>query len=107
MLRILLDESVPKALGFLIEGQFVRSVQFAGFAGLQNGELMAAMANEGYDCLITFDQNLPYQQNDVLPVAVIVLVASNNRVETALRFAPLIKDALLQLALGKLIKLEV
>jgi hypothetical protein len=60
-LRILLDESVPKALGFLIECHFVRSVQFAGFAGLQNRELMEAMVDAGYDVLITFDQNLPYQ----------------------------------------------
>jgi hypothetical protein len=44
----LLDESVPKALGFLIEGHFVRSVQFAGFAGFQNGELLAAMVEAGY-----------------------------------------------------------
>ena len=106
MLRILLDESVPKALGFLIEGHFVRSVQFAGLAGLQNGELMAAMVSESYDCLITFDQNLPYQQNAVLPVAVMVLVAANNRVETALRFAPLIKDVLIQFTPRQLIKLE-
>jgi hypothetical protein len=105
-LRILLDESVPKALGFLIEGHFVRSVQFAGFAGLQNGELMAAMFEASYDVLITFDQNLPYQQNAILPVAVIVLVAQNNRVETALLFVPLIQNVLRQCLPGQLIKLE-
>ncbi len=104
-MRILLDESVPKALGFLIEGHFVRSVQFAGFAGLQNGELMAAMFEASYDVLITFDQNLPYQQNAILPVAVIVLVAQNNRVETALLFVPLIQNALTQCLPGQLIKL--
>jgi len=31
---------------------------------------------------------LPYQQNDDLPVRVIVLQASNNRVSTALAFVP-------------------
>jgi hypothetical protein len=35
-------KSVPKAIGFSIEGRFVRGVKVAGFAGLQNGELMAA-----------------------------------------------------------------
>ena len=54
-MRILLDESVPKALGFSIEGHFVRSVQVAGFAGLQNGDLMAAMVTGDYEVLITFD----------------------------------------------------
>jgi hypothetical protein len=105
-LRILLDESVPKALGFLIEGHFVRSVQFAGFAGLQNGKLMAAMVDTGYDVLITFDQNLPYQQNVVLPVSVLVLIAQNNRVETALKIAPLIQNALASCLPGQLERLE-
>jgi hypothetical protein len=102
----LLDESVPKALGFLIKGHFVRSVQFAGFAGLQNGELMAAMVDANYDVLITFDQNLPYQQNAVLPVCVFVLIAQNNRVETALQFAPSIQNALAQYLPGQLLRLE-
>jgi hypothetical protein len=59
-----------------------------------------------YDVLITFDQNLPYQQNAILPVAIIVLVAQNNRVETALQFAPLIQNALKQCLPGQLIKIE-
>lgn len=104
-MRILLDESVPRALGFLIQGHFVRTVQTAGFAGLLNGELLAAMKSAEFDVLITFDQNLPYQQNIFLPVAVLVLVAPNNRVETALRFAPLISNALMDLSPGQLIRL--
>jgi hypothetical protein len=105
-MRVLLDESVPKALGFAIEGHFVRTAQTAGFAGLLNGELMAAMKDAGYDVLITFDQNLPYQQNENLPVAVLVLVARNNRVETALSFASAIAAALGELRPGQLIKLN-
>jgi hypothetical protein len=105
-MRVLLDESVPKALGFAIEGHFVRSAQTAGFAGLLNGELMAAMKQANYDVLITFDQNLPYQQNAQLPVAVMVLVAPNNRVETALKFAQGIRKALDQLQPAQLIKLH-
>ena len=105
-MRILLDESVPRALGFLIQGHFVRTVQAAGFAGLLNGELLAAMKSAEFDALITFDQNLPYQQNSNLAVAVIVLVAPNNRVETALKFAPLVLNALVDLNSGQLLKVE-
>jgi hypothetical protein len=93
-MRLLLDESVPKALGFLLDMHFVGSAQTAGLAGLQNGERLAAMKALNYDLLITFDQNLPYQQNADLPVAVMVLKASDNRVATALKFAPLILSAL-------------
>jgi hypothetical protein len=89
-MRLLLDESVPKKLGFLLEPHFVRSAQSAGFAGLLNGDLLAAMKRDGFEVLITFDQNLPYQQNVQLPVGVVVLQAKNNRVETAIQFVPLI-----------------
>lgn len=104
-MRVLLDESVPRALGFLIQGHFVRTAQAAGFAGLLNGELLTAMKAAAFDVLITFDQNLPDQQSVKLPVAVMVLVAPNNRVETALRFAPAISDGLINLSPGQLIKL--
>lgn len=105
-MRILLDESVPRALGFLLQGHFLRTVQAAGFAGLLNGELLAAMKLAEFDALVTFDQNLSYQQNVNLPVAVVVLVAPNNRVETALKFAPLILNALIALNAGQLLKIE-
>lgn len=105
-MRILLDESVPRALGFLIQGHFVRTAQTAGFAGLLNGELLAAMKSAEFDALVTFDQNLPYQQNANLPVTVIVLIAPNNRVETALNFVPLILSALANLNAGQLLRLQ-
>ena len=105
-MRILLDESVPRELGFLIQGHFVRTAQTAGFAGLLNGELLAAMKSAEFDALVTFDQNLPYQQNANLPVTVIVLIAPNNRVETALNFVPLILSALANLNAGQLLRLQ-
>jgi hypothetical protein len=105
-MKLLLDESVPKALGFLLAPHFVRSAQIAGFAGLLNGELLNAMAVDGYDVLITFDQNLPYQQNTNLPVFVYVLKAKNNRVETAIQFAPLIIAALEAPLLQRLLVIE-
>ena len=48
-MRILLDESVPRALGFLIHRHFVRTTQAAGFAGLLNGELLVAMKLAEFD----------------------------------------------------------
>ena len=104
-MRVLLDESVPRAFGFAITGHFVRTAQTAGFAGLLNGELLAAMKTANFDVLVTFDQNLPYQQNTTLPVAVVLLIAPNNRVETALRFVPELLNALAFLEHGQLVKL--
>ena len=59
-----------------------------------------------FDVLVTFDQNLPYQQSVNLPVAVVVLVAPNNRVETALKFAPRVLSALTNLKAGQLLRIE-
>ena len=104
-MRVLLDESMPRALGFAITGHFARTAQTAGLAGLLNGELLVAMKASNFDVLVTFDQNLPYQQSTALPVAVVVLVASNNRVETAMRFVPGLLNVLASLKSGQLVKL--
>jgi hypothetical protein len=105
-MRVLLDESVPRSLGFLIQGHFVRTAQTAGFARLLNGELLAAMKSAEFDVLVTFDQNLPCQQNVGLPAAVIVLVAPNNRVATALKIGPIILKAWIDVDAGQLLRLE-
>jgi hypothetical protein len=105
-MRVLLDESVPRALGFELEGHFVRTAQSVGFSTLSNGKLMQAMVEMGFEVLITFDQNLPYQQNSRLPVAIIILIAQNNRVETAKCFADSILRALTTLQIGQLVRLS-
>jgi hypothetical protein len=104
--RVLLDESVPRALGFELEGHFVRTAQSVGFSTLSNGKLMQAMAEMDFEVLITFDQNLPYQQNANLPVAIIILIAQNNRVETAKGFASSILKTLTTLQIGQLVRLS-
>lgn len=105
-MKVLLDESVPRALGFDLDGHYVRTAQSQGFSTLSNGRLMQAMLGEGFDVLVTFDKNLPYQQNQELPVAVIVLIAPNNRVETARSFAPQLLETLSGLKIGQLVKLS-
>ncbi len=67
---------------------------------------MQAMLDDGFEVLITFDQNLPYQQNEELPVAVIVLIAPNNRVETARCFVIQLLETLSDLKIGQLVKLR-
>lgn len=90
-MRILLDESLPRKLGFLLEGHFVRTVQQIGLSGLSNGKLLASAAPD-FDVLMTGDQNMEYQQNQAcLPLAVIVLIAPNNKLES---FLPLIPTVL-------------
>jgi hypothetical protein len=64
------------------------------------------MVEMGFEVLITFDQNLPYQQNAKLPLAIIILMAQNNRVETAKGFASSILTTLSTLMPGQLVRLS-
>ncbi len=47
-MKVLLDESVPKALGFELDDHFVRTVQVMGWSGLANGRLLAVMAENAF-----------------------------------------------------------
>lgn len=90
-MRILLDESLPRKLGFLLIGHHVRTVQQMGFSGLSNGTLLRAASHE-FDVLISGDQNMSYQQNPTaLRLSVIVLIARTNKLED---FAPLVAELL-------------
>ena len=86
-MRVLLDESVPRDLGFALVGHFVRTVQTMGWAGLSNGKLLAVMLTENFETLVTCDQNLEYQQGMDLPVSLIVVVIPNTRVSTVMPLA--------------------
>lgn len=81
-MRILLDESLPIELRDVLPQHSVRSVQEMGWSALKNGELLRRAVDE-FDVFVTADQNLQYQQNiKALPIAVAVLVAKSNRIQS-------------------------
>jgi uncharacterized protein DUF5615 len=80
--RVLLDESVPRPLAQLLVGHEVRTVTQLQWTGIKNGELLSRAA-ESFDVVLSADQNIEFQQNLAkLPVAVIVLIAKTNRIES-------------------------
>jgi len=93
-MRILLDESLPRKLGFLLSGHFVRTVVQMEWSGLVNGQLLRTAAPH-FDVLISGDRNMQYQQNEaILPMSVITLVAVNNRMESFLPLVPQLLETL-------------
>lgn len=62
-MRILFDHGVPRGLARALEGHSVEEASRLGWDTLNNGELLSAAENAGFQALITTDQNLPYQQN--------------------------------------------
>jgi predicted nuclease of predicted toxin-antitoxin system len=94
-MRILLDESLPIELRDELPQYSVCSVQEMGWSALKNGELLQRAAAQ-FDVFLTADQNLQYQQNLLkLPVAVVVLVAKTNRIQS---LKPLVPELLAVLA---------
>ena len=78
-----------------------------GWAGKRNGELLQ-LAATGFDALLTADQNLEHQQDlRALPVAVIVLVAPTNRIESLRPLIPALLQALRILAPRQLVHVGV
>ena len=80
-MKILLDECIDRRLAKEIGGHEVVTVPQAGWAGIQNGELLR-LAHAQFDVFVTVDRNLSFQQH--LPqftIAVIVLQAPTNRLK--------------------------
>jgi len=96
-MRILLDESVPEKLGKLLVGHSFSTVQRQGWTSVNNG-LLLSLAKDEFDVLLTADKGMEYQQNqDTLPVAILVVRAKSNRMEDLGRAVPSILAALEEL----------
>ena len=90
MKKVLLDENLPLKLKFRLQDVCeIYTVNDKGWNALENGELISAMQNDGFDYLITSDKNLQYQQNlDKYSIGFIVLNVPNNNYETILSLVP-------------------
>ncbi len=63
MKRVLLDENLPHKLRRALHEFETATVQYMGFAGLKNGELLREAEAAGIDVLVTGDKTLEYEQN--------------------------------------------
>ena len=84
----------------------MRTVVEAGWAGLQNGELLRRAGEAGFAAFITMDRDLQYQQNiGRLALGIVLLWAPNNRVEAVLPLIPAVLMVLRQLRPGTVVQL--
>jgi hypothetical protein len=61
--KVLLDESVPVQLRGALPAHDVETVSGIGWKGRENGDLLAAAEQAGFDVLVIADKNLRHQQN--------------------------------------------
>lgn len=105
-MRILLDECVPKPIKREFSNYDIRTVVEMGWSGKKNGELLQLMHQAGFTILLTTDQNLQYQQNlQQAGVAVVVMVASTNRLPDLVPLIPNVCDALNMITAGEVIEI--
>lgn len=62
-MRVLLDNNIDHRFLKLLPGHEVVHVQKIGWAGLQNGALIAVVERDGFGVLVTADKNLQFQQS--------------------------------------------
>ncbi|PYN87924.1 MAG: hypothetical protein DMD89_36365 [Candidatus Rokuibacteriota bacterium] len=106
-MRVLLDESLPRRLARLLPEHDVRTVAAMGWTGIPNGELLR-LAGGSFDAFVTADQNLEHQQNlDTLPLAVVVLTAPTNQIQSLRPLIPALLRAFETLAPRQLVRVGV
>jgi len=62
-MRVLLDECVNEGLRDYLAVHDCQTARYAGFAGLENGQLLMAAEAAKFDVILTVDRGFEYQQN--------------------------------------------
>ena len=80
-MKLLLDENLPHRLRPLLAGHDVFTVAFMKWDGIENGNLLALAAGNGFDAVVTKDNGIEYEQNAMhLPCSVVILKAKSNSI---------------------------
>ena len=62
-MKILFDQGTPAPLRHSLAGHTIATAFEQGWSDLENGGLIQVAETNGFDALVTTDQNLKYQQN--------------------------------------------
>ncbi|MFZ1755528.1 MAG: hypothetical protein WBO46_13530 [Caldilineaceae bacterium] len=101
---MLLDECLPRRLKHELSGHQVYTVPEMGWAGVKNGALLRLIQDTAFDVFVTIDGNLTYQQNlKGVNLAIIVLSAPDNTIESLRPLGPGILTAIERISAGEII----
>jgi hypothetical protein len=104
--KILLDANTPAPLARFLRGHEVVRADELGWQGLENGALLDAAEQAGFDLLLTCDQNVRYQQNLATRKLALVILSSNHW-PTLRRVAARIATAVDFVQTGQIVKVDV
>ena len=103
---ILFDQGTPAPLRALLLGHQAVTVHGRGWGQLENGDLLSAAEADGFEALITTDQNLKYQQNLSGRIIAILVLSTTNwpRIKAS---GQLVVAAVQQLTPGAFVELQI
>jgi uncharacterized RmlC-like cupin family protein len=106
-MRVLLDECLPLDFRHELRGHEAHTVQWAGFKGKKNGDLLHAAENAGYEVFLTVDQGIPHQaQSGSRTIAVIVLRSRTNQLEDLRLLVDAVLHVLAGIAPGQIVTIQ-
>jgi predicted nuclease of predicted toxin-antitoxin system len=107
-MKILLDECLPLDFRHSFPNHDAHTVQWAGYKGKKNGELLRAAELDGYDVLLTVDQGIPRQQLTAgRKLSIIVLLAPTNQIGDLLCLVDSILQSLETILPGQIVTIPV
>jgi hypothetical protein len=104
--KILFDANTPAPLAHFLRGHEVVREDELGWQGLEDGALLDAAENAGFDLLLTCDQNVRYQQN-LTSRKLALVVLSSNHWPTLRRVAARIASAVDFVQTGQIVRVDV
>lgn len=94
-MRLFLDNCLDWRVGRLLTGHQVSHAKDLGWEILENGRLLSAAAEAGFDVVITVDKKMRSQQNlDALPISILEIDSPDSRLPEVQRLIPFILAAL-------------
>ena len=105
-MKILFDANTPAPLARFLRGHEVVRADELGWQGLENGALLDAAEQAGFDLLLTCDQNVRYQQNFAGRKLALVILSSNHW-PTLRRIAARIATAVDFVQTGQIVRVDV
>jgi predicted nuclease of predicted toxin-antitoxin system len=94
-MKLLLDENLPVQFKNDFPEYEVFTVRDQGWLGKENGDLLKALLEKGFDVLITADKNIENQQNfKTYPIPVVVLKCFRITHSELKKLVPKVKELL-------------
>ena len=106
-MKLLLDNCMPRPVERLLPGHEAIHTSRLGWGRLENGTLLQAAEDAGFQAMITVDRNIAFQQSmKGRTVSVVVIKSASNDIPTLESYADAVLAELAGLKPGSIVTVE-